>query len=539
MENNLEKNYNPKGFEDRIYKHWMDNDYFKAKVNPDKEPFCIVLPPPNITGQLHMGHALDHTLQDILIRWKRMQGYEALWQPGTDHASIATEVKVVEKIRQEEGLSKLDVGREGFLERAWKWKDEYGGRIVDQMKKLGDSCDWSRERFTLDEGLSNAVTEVFIKLYEKGLIYRGNRIINWCPDCKTSLSDAEVEHEEKAGHFWHIKYPIKDSDEFLEIATTRPETMLGDTAIAVHPEDERALNISSKLINCKHRHLVFTIPTQLRNFFRFDRSLLDILFKASSQTILAWFRKLNKSEQFTPGFISTLHTFGRDLKWNPHIHMILTEGASGNNTIWRHFHHIPFTMLRKRWQATLLDLLHKKLGARFYSLKSKLFLSFKDGFYVYAKKEKRSIVKNSVDYIVRYTGKPAMAQSRIINYDGNYVTFYYDRHEDGKRVTEKLSAFDFIKRLIIHIPDEQFKMIRYYGLYAKKYIHSSKLYLLNSLVKINFRRKHSHWRARLLLAFGVDPLCCSCGYKMELIGIFRSGKNLYLDNSPSHLYNSA
>jgi len=246
MESNLEKNYNPQAFEDRIYKHWMDNDYFKAKVNPDKEPFCIVLPPPNITGQLHMGHALDHTLQDILIRWKRMQGYEALWQPGTDHASIATEVKVVERIREEEGLSKLDVGREGFLERAWKWKAEYGGRIVDQMKKLGDSCDWSRERFTLDEGLSNSVTEVFIKLYEKGLIYRGNRIINWCPDCKTSLSDAEVEHEEKAGHFWHINYPIKDSDEVLEIATTRPETMLGDTAIAVHPEDEKYKHLIGK-----------------------------------------------------------------------------------------------------------------------------------------------------------------------------------------------------------------------------------------------------------------------------------------------------
>lgn len=246
MEHNLEKNYNPKGFEDRIYKHWMDNDYFKAEVNPDKDPFCIVLPPPNITGQLHMGHALDHTLQDILIRWKRMQGYETLWQPGTDHASIATEVKVVEKIKNEEGLSKLDLGRDGFLERAWKWKNEYGGRIVDQMKKIGDSCDWSRERFTLDEGLNDAVTEVFIKLYEKGLIYRGNRIINWCPDCKTSLSDAEVEHEEKAGHFWHVSYPIKDSDEALEIATTRPETMLGDTAIAVHPEDERYKHLIGK-----------------------------------------------------------------------------------------------------------------------------------------------------------------------------------------------------------------------------------------------------------------------------------------------------
>jgi len=248
MNNNLPKNYDPQEFEDRIYKHWLDNNYFHAKVDPNKKPYCIVLPPPNITGQLHMGHALDHTLQDVLIRWKRMQGYEALWQPGTDHASIATEVKVVEKIKEEEGLSKLDVGREGFLERAWKWKHEYGGRIVEQMQKLGDSCDWERERFTMDEALNKAVTEVFIKLYEKGLIYRGNRIINWCPDCKTSLSDAEVEHEEKAGHFWHIKYPVKDSDESLEIATTRPETMLGDTAVAVHPEDPRYKHLIGKTI---------------------------------------------------------------------------------------------------------------------------------------------------------------------------------------------------------------------------------------------------------------------------------------------------
>ncbi|HZK37608.1 MAG TPA: valine--tRNA ligase [Clostridia bacterium] len=246
MANNLEKNYNPQDFENRIYDHWIEKKYFRAEVNPEKEPYCIVLPPPNITGELHMGHALDHTLQDILIRWKRMQGFETLWQPGTDHASIATEVKVVESIK-EEGLTKLDVGRENFLERAWKWKKEYGGRIVEQMKKLGDSCDWSRERFTMDEGLSNAVTEVFIKLYEKGLIYRGNRIINWCPRCKTSLSDAEVEHEERAGHFWHINYPIKDSDEILEIATTRPETMLGDTGVAVHPDDERYKHLVGKI----------------------------------------------------------------------------------------------------------------------------------------------------------------------------------------------------------------------------------------------------------------------------------------------------
>ncbi len=246
--NNLPKNYNPLEFEDRIYQEWMDNNYFTANVNPDKKPYSIVLPPPNITGQLHMGHALDHTLQDVLIRWKRMQGYETLWQPGTDHASIATEVKVVERIKEEEGLSKLDVGREGFLDRAWKWKEQYGGRIVEQMKKLGDSCDWSRERFTMDETLNKAVTEVFIKLYEKGLIYRGNRIINWCPECKTSISDAEVEHEEKAGHFWHIKYPVKDSDEFVEIATTRPETMLGDTAVAVSPNDERYQHLVGKTL---------------------------------------------------------------------------------------------------------------------------------------------------------------------------------------------------------------------------------------------------------------------------------------------------
>ncbi|AKL94288.1 valyl-tRNA synthetase ValS [Clostridium aceticum] len=246
MINNLPKNYDPKAFEDHIYQYWMEKDYFKAEVNPQKDPYCIVLPPPNITGQLHLGHALDHTLQDVLIRFKRMQGFETLWQPGTDHASIATEVKVVEKIRNEEGLTKQDLGREEFLKRAWQWRDEYGRVIVEQMKRLGNSCDWSRERFTMDQGCNDAVTEVFIQLYEKGLIYRGNRIINWCPECKTSLSDAEVEHEEKEGHFWHIKYPIKDSDEFLEIATTRPETMLGDTAIAVNPEDDRYKHLIGK-----------------------------------------------------------------------------------------------------------------------------------------------------------------------------------------------------------------------------------------------------------------------------------------------------
>ncbi|ABR47602.1 valyl-tRNA synthetase [Alkaliphilus metalliredigens QYMF] len=246
MIKNLDKNYQPQEFEDRIYKEWENKGYFKPVINPDKESYSIVLPPPNITGQLHMGHALDHTLQDILIRWKRMQGFETLWQPGTDHASIATEVKVVEKIKREEGLSKLDIGRDGFLQRAWEWRDEHGRTIVNQMKRMGDSCDWSRERFTMDEGCNEAVTEVFIKLYEKGLIYRGNRIINWCPECKTSLSDAEVEHEDKAGHFWHIQYPIKDTDEYIEIATTRPETMLGDTGIAVHPEDERYNHLIGK-----------------------------------------------------------------------------------------------------------------------------------------------------------------------------------------------------------------------------------------------------------------------------------------------------
>ena len=244
----LEKTYNPQEFEKRIYDYWLDREYFKAEVNSKKEPFTIVLPPPNITGQLHMGHALDHTLQDILIRWKRMQGYETLWLPGSDHASIATEVKVVEKIYQEEGLTKAEIGREEFLKRAWAWKEEYGDRIVGQMKKLGNSCDWSKERFTMDEGCSKAVTEVFIQLYNKGLIYRGNRLINWCPDCKTSLSDAEVEHDEKNGHFWHVKYPVKDSTEYIVVATTRPETILGDTAVAVHPEDERYSHLVGKTI---------------------------------------------------------------------------------------------------------------------------------------------------------------------------------------------------------------------------------------------------------------------------------------------------
>ncbi len=244
MSRELAKTYDPKGIEDRLYQKWMDKKYFHAEVDRTKTPFTIVIPPPNITGQLHMGHALDETMQDILIRYKRMQGYNALWQPGTDHASIATEVKIIEKLK-EEGIDKNDLGREGFLERAWEWKKEYGGRIVSQLKKLGSSCDWDRERFTMDEGCNKAVTEVFCKMHEKGWIYKGSRIINWCPVCNTSISDAEVEYEEQNGHFWHIKYPLVDQNgqpsktEFLEFATTRPETMLGDTAVAVNPNDER------------------------------------------------------------------------------------------------------------------------------------------------------------------------------------------------------------------------------------------------------------------------------------------------------------
>ena len=234
----LNKSYDPKQVEDRIYQNWLEKNYFHAEVNPDKKPYCIVMPPPNITGQLHIGHALDNTLQDILIRWRRMQGYEALWLPGTDHASIATEAKIVEAMRQE-GVTKEDLGREKFLERAWDWKREYGGRITKQFWKLGVSCDWQRERFTMDEGCSDAVKEVFVNYYNKGLIYRGNRMVNWCPRCGTSISDAEVEYEEKNGNFWHILYPVKETGEMLEIATTRPETMLGDTAVAINAEDER------------------------------------------------------------------------------------------------------------------------------------------------------------------------------------------------------------------------------------------------------------------------------------------------------------
>ena len=245
MNKELAKQYDPKDVEDRIYKMWLDGKYFHAKCEEGKDTYTIVIPPPNITGQLHMGHALDNTLQDILIRFKRMQGYDTLWLPGTDHASIATEAKIVEAMKKE-GITKEDIGRDGFLTRAWAWKKQYGGRIIEQLKKLGSSCDWDRERFTLDEGCNKAVKEVFVNLYEKGLIYRGERIINWCPHCKTSISDAEVEYEEQAGHFWHLRYPFADGSGYLELATTRPETLLGDTAVAVNPNDERYKDLIGK-----------------------------------------------------------------------------------------------------------------------------------------------------------------------------------------------------------------------------------------------------------------------------------------------------
>lgn len=247
MKKELSKLYEPSETEDKIYKFWQENGCFHAERDPEKTPYTIVIPPPNVTGQLHMGHALDETLQDILIRWKRMCGYSALWLPGTDHAAIATEAKIVEAMKKE-GLTKEDLGREGFMERAWAWKEQYGGRIVEQLKKLGSSCDWERERFTMDEGCSKAVKEVFVKYYEKGLIYRGERMINWCPHCKTSLSDAEVTFEDQAGHFWHLRYPLKDGSGYVELATTRPETLLGDTAVAVNPNDERYKDIVGKTL---------------------------------------------------------------------------------------------------------------------------------------------------------------------------------------------------------------------------------------------------------------------------------------------------
>jgi len=244
----IAKTYNPKEFEDRIYSFWMEKGFFTPEIDPEKKPFTIVIPPPNVTGELHMGHALDNTLQDILIRWRRMQGYAALWIPGTDHASIATEIKVLDKIREETGKTKKDLTREEFLEKAWEWKDKYENRILSQLKKLGSSCDWTRTAFTMDEKRSKAVREVFVSLYEKGLIYKGNRIINWCPSCNTALSDAEVEHKEHKGHLWYIKYPVKGEEGYVVIATTRPETMLGDVAVAVHPEDERYKHLIGKTL---------------------------------------------------------------------------------------------------------------------------------------------------------------------------------------------------------------------------------------------------------------------------------------------------
>ncbi|MGN1169661.1 MAG: valine--tRNA ligase [Acutalibacteraceae bacterium] len=247
MAKDLAKIYDPKEVENKTYDFWLKNNYFRAKCDKDLKPYTIVMPPPNITGQLHMGHALDNALQDAIIRWRRMQGYDALWLPGTDHASIATEAKIVAAMK-EEGLTKDDLGREGFLDRAWEWKRQYGGRITEQLKKLGSSCDWSRERFTLDEGCNKAVNEVFVRLYDKGLIYRGERIVNWCPVCLTSISDAEVEYEEQAGHFWHVRYPFADGSGYMEVATTRPETILGDTAVAVHPDDERYKDCVGKML---------------------------------------------------------------------------------------------------------------------------------------------------------------------------------------------------------------------------------------------------------------------------------------------------
>lgn len=301
--------------------------------------------------------------------------------------------------------------------------------------------------------------------------------------------------------------------------------------------EDRSKAISFKLVNCPHRHLVFTIPSELRIFFRKDRTLLHVLFRAAADTILAWFKNLSKSENFIPGFVSTLHTFGRDLKWNPHIHMILSEGASGNKTPWRTIKHFPFTMLRKRWQATLLNLMHNHLGHSFYSLKSFLFRKYIEGFYVNAPSRTNSSPKNSIDYIIRYTGKPPMAQSRILNYDGTFVTFYYEPHDSNERVVETVHAFDFIKRLIIHIPDEQFKMIRYYGIYAKKHKHSSKLFLLFNKTARKFYSKYNDWRSRILLTFHRDPLKCTCGNTLTFVERFIPRKNnYYLAKAPPLRY---
>ncbi|NDL68463.1 IS91 family transposase [Anaerotalea alkaliphila] len=302
---------------------------------------------------------------------------------------------------------------------------------------------------------------------------------------------------------------------------------------------DRSLSISRKLIRCPHRHLVFTIPKELRIYFRKNRQLLNVLFEASSNVILSWFHDLNKSESFKPGFVSTLHTFGRDLKWNPHIHMLLTEGASGNFTVWRKVSHISFIALRKRWQAALLDILSKHLPASFYTLKTFLFQNYTDGFYVNAPRKDYSNPLETIKYIIRYTGRPAMAQSRILDYDGSYVTFYYDRHEDNQRVEETIPVFEFFKRLIIHIHDHPFKTIRYYGLYAKQYKHSRQLYPMLSPNQRKFYERHSDWRSRLLLAFNIDCLACShCGNTMKLLDIFISdGTNPYLANAPPASYN--
>ena len=264
---NLAKTYNPKDFEDRIYEMWESKGAFNADIDPDKKPFTIVMPPPNITGQLHMGHALDQTLQDILTRWKRLQGYSALWLPGSDHASIATEVKVVEKLRNEKGIDKHDLSREEFLGYAWEWKREYGGRITRQCRKLGDSCDWRRERFTMDEGCNRAVNEMFISLYKKGLIYKGDRIINWCPSCETTLSDAEVEHEDVDGHYWYFRYPASDGSEGITIATSRPETMFADVAIAVAEGDERYAHLVY-LLSLTNMPIRKRVQVQLRSLLR-------------------------------------------------------------------------------------------------------------------------------------------------------------------------------------------------------------------------------------------------------------------------------
>ena len=246
MSEKLTEKYNPNDFEQGLYKEWEEKGYFKPSMDKTKQSYCIMMPPPNVTGKLHMGHALDDTIQDVLIRFKRMQGYNTLWLPGSDHAAIATEVKVVEKMQKEEGLTKKDITREEFLERAWKWTKEYGGTIQEQQKRLGCSCDWERNRFTLDEGLSEAVLEQFIELYNKGLIYKGKKMINWCPSCHTTISDAEVEYEDEASHLWHIRYQVKGTDKYIIVATTRPETMLGDTAVAVHPDDERYKDLVGK-----------------------------------------------------------------------------------------------------------------------------------------------------------------------------------------------------------------------------------------------------------------------------------------------------